>query len=118
MTTKKVTLRIFYSVLLIPTLLFISSCEKKLSPNVDFSNSRGDLILRCHGERSVFFDPWMLIIEPVYKDSTYTGASIEVYVDEPSKDNISVEWTNDQNAVITITEQDGTIKTIPVNLSL
>lgn len=118
MNTKKVTPRILNSILLISTLFFFSSCEKKSSPNVDFSNSTGDLILRCHGERSISFDPWMLVIEPVYKDSTYSGASIEVYVDEPSKDNISVEWTNDQSAVITITEQDGTIKTIPVNLSL
>jgi hypothetical protein len=118
MNTKKVTLKLIPSILMITTLLFISSCEKKSSPNVDFSNSSGELILRCHGEKTTSFDPWTLVIEPVYKDSTYTGASIEVYVDEPSKDNISVEWTNEKSAVITITEQDGAIKTIPVNLSL
>ena len=103
-------------ILLVILGFVFASCSTTKSQDIDFTGENPDFKIRCYGTKSVKFDPWMLTVAPVYKDSVYPGVEMEVYVDEPSKDNISIEWLSTQRAVITIQETDGNVKSIPVNV--
>jgi hypothetical protein len=109
---NKTTHFILFAIL--ATLFF--SCSTKQSPNIDFVSEDPDFKIRCYGTKSVEFDPWKLNVAPVYKDSIYPGVEMEVYVDEPSQENISIEWLSSQRAVISVKEKDGSVKTLPISV--
>lgn len=97
------------------TAMFFS-CSTKQSPDIDFVSENTDFKIRCYGTKSVEFDPWKLMVAPIYKDSIYPGVEMEVFVDEPSENNISIEWLGHQRAVISVKETDGTVKTLPISV--
>ncbi len=92
-------------------------CETKKTPNILFVNADSSVTIRCHGERKIMFDPWVLVVEPIYKDSVREPMVTEVYLDDFTKENISVLWTEQKVAMIKVIERDGEEKVIPVAIN-
>jgi len=66
--------------------------------------------------RSSSLDPWMVEIELSHAGKS-TKVFQEFYAEEVSKNNVSFDWQSNTECIIQMTQRDGEIISIPVQVT-
>lgn len=93
-------------------IFIFASCEKKVTTIKSISPD-GAIEIEINGVKSSIASPWMLTIN-AKKDGQVSSVETEMYTEKPGVDNILFDWASNTRCTITIIEQDGTRRTVPV----
>jgi hypothetical protein len=102
------------------TLFFISACEKKSSEMLTSVSTDNTLEVTVQASRMMSLDPWVVVIavKQVGSDKQIAEVTQEIMADEISAKNVTFNWNNNTSCLVSITQADGTITKIPVNVQL
>ena len=105
---------IFYIMFVFMTGFFLCSTEV-IAPIESFSGDK-EMKVSISASRSTSLDPWMLEIE-----LRHAGVKNEVfqefYADEVSKKNVSFQWKSNRKCLIQLTQRDGVVITVPIEVN-
>lgn len=98
------------------TVLFLISCESKVSETITFQSTDSRLKILVSGERYTSLDPWTMTVKQVLSDSVLAEAQLEAFFESPTEENVLVAWKSPNDAIISFIEKDGSVKTVPVGI--
>jgi hypothetical protein len=94
----------------------LCSCTKEtIAPIQSFSADK-KMEISLTASRTNALDPWMLEIELIHAGTTSKVAQ-EFYADEVSKKNVSFEWKSNRMCLIQLTQRDGVIINVPIEVN-
>lgn len=103
---------IFKTLAIVLPLTFLLSCVNK-EKTIKNVSPDGAIEIVINGKKTSIASPWALAIN-AKKDGEVNTVETEMYVEEPNNENILFNWTSNSRCTITLIEQDGTKRTIPV----
>jgi hypothetical protein len=95
--------------------LFLFSCETETSPEFKSTSEDGEVVIRVQGTRSSSLDPYNVDISASIGDRKLE-AMTEVYADSLTEENVSFSWSGNRQCVVRLTERDGQVKTVPIQV--
>lgn len=105
---------IFYIMFVLMTGFFSCSTEV-IAPIESFSEDK-QMKVSISASRTNVLDPWTLEIELTHsgvKNKVYQ----EFYADEVSKKNVSFQWKSNRICLIQLTQRDGVVITVPIEVN-
>lgn len=94
--------------------LFISCTKETIAPIESFS-ADNRMKVSISASRANALDAWMLEIELLHND-TASKVFQEFYADEVSKKNVSIQWKSNRMCLIQLTQRDGVIINVPIEV--
>ena len=94
---------------------FFSCSTEVIAPIESFSEDK-EMKVSISASRSSSLDPWMLEIELTH-GGTSNKVYQEFYADEVSKKNVSFQWKSKRMCLIQLTQRDGVVITVPIEVN-
>ena len=92
------------------------SCSSETSAPIESFSADKAMKVSVTGSRSSSLDPWMLDIE-----LTHAGVSSKVqqefYANEVSEKNVVFQWESNTMCLIRLTQRDGVVITVPIEVN-
>lgn len=94
----------------------LCACSKQTSAPIETYSSDKEMKIVLSASRSSSLDPWMVEIELSHAGKN-TKVFQEFYAEEVSKNNVSFDWQSNTECIIHLTQRDGEVITIPVQIN-
>ncbi|HSY62905.1 MAG TPA: hypothetical protein VK796_13565 [Cytophaga sp.] len=92
------------------------SCTKETIAPIESFSADKKMQITLTASRTNTLDPWMVEIELAY-DGNKNKVFQEFYANEVSKNNVSFEWTSNRTCLIQLTQRDGVIINVPIEVN-
>ncbi len=98
------------------TALSFQSCKNEKTEPLSSSSPDGKMTIEVVGEKIATGDPYTVTVTLDHENDKLDDAiSTEIYAQQLDSSNVQFNWTSGMKCIITITEQDGKIRSIPVS---
>lgn len=98
------------SVFFLTAIFFLTSCNGKTSAALENSSANGKVKIKIAASRSNALDPFKTEIAVKAYDFKEGKLLLEITADDLTQENVKFNWTDDNNCVITIEENDKHIR--------
>lgn len=95
--------------------LSFQSCESEKTKEITSSSSDGKMNISIVGERSSSADPYTVTITC---DQFENSVTTEIYASKLDSTNVKFDWSSNSSCLISITQRDGQVSKIPVQVSV
>jgi len=96
-------------------IMGLFSCSKETIAPIESFSADQKMKVSLAASRANALDSWMLEIELTHAGST-SKVFQEFYADEVSKKNVSFHWKSNRMCLIQLTQRDGVIINVPINV--
>jgi hypothetical protein len=112
---KKTHMKIISYIMLV-LIAGLCSCTKEAIAPIESFSADQKMQITLTASRTNTLDPWMVEIELTY-DGNKNKVFQEFYADEVSKNNVSFQWTSNRTCLIQLTQRDGVIINVPIEVN-
>ncbi len=103
------------SYILLTLLIGLCSCSKETIDPIESFSADKKMQVSLTASRTSALDAWLLEIELTHAGST-SKVFQEFYADEVSKKNVSFQWKSNRMCLIQLTQRDGVIINVPIEV--
>ncbi|WP_018344947.1 hypothetical protein [Cytophaga aurantiaca] len=91
------------------------SCTKEVIAPIESFSADKLMKISVSASRANALDSWMLEIELTH-DGTNSKVFQEFYADDVSKQNVSFQWKSNRKCLIQLTQRDGVVISVPIEV--
>lgn len=96
-----------YTYIVLVTTFLLAACSGKTKTSLKHLSPNGKVSINIEGHRAASIESWKVDMKVKAYDFKEGKLTFEIYAEDLTDKNVSFDWKDDKNCIISLKEQDG-----------